>query len=122
MNMLGSCRLENVFLEQVKNQSSQIELPPCNREKGEYEWDGKWEQHYENGQLISKGLIQWVKQKHLLKLLSQALEEKTMALRLCMEYLSHTSKDNPVSFALPQINNALDASQAAGRILTAVNE
>ena len=45
-----------------------------------------------------------------------------MALRLCMEYLAPTSKDNPVSFALPQINNALDASQAAGSILTAVNE
>ena len=45
-----------------------------------------------------------------------------MALGLCMEYLSPTSKDNPVSFALPQINNALDASQAAGSILTAVKE
>ena len=45
-----------------------------------------------------------------------------MALGLCMEYLSPTSKDNPVSFALPQINNALDALQAAGSILTAVKE
>ena len=39
-----------------------------------------------------------------------------------MEYLAPTSKDNPISFALPQINNALDASQTAGSILTAVNE
>ena len=45
-----------------------------------------------------------------------------MALRLCMEYLAPTSKDNPVPLALPQINNALDASQAAGSILKAVNE
>ena len=45
-----------------------------------------------------------------------------MALGLCMEYLFPTSKDNPVSFALPQINNALDALQAAGSILTALNE
>ena len=45
-----------------------------------------------------------------------------MALRLCMEYRAPTSKDNPVSLALPQINNALDASQAAGSILKAVNE
>ena len=45
-----------------------------------------------------------------------------MALRLCMEYRAPASKDNPVWFALPQINNALDASQAAGSILTAVNE
>ena len=110
------------FLEQIKNDSSQIELTPCNREKRKYECDGKWEQNYENGQLKSKGFMQRVKQKHLLKLLSQALERKNMALGLCMEYLSPTSKDNPVSFALPQINNALDASQAAGSILTAVKE
>ena len=45
-----------------------------------------------------------------------------MALRLCMEYLAPTSKDNPISFALPQINNALDASQAAGSTLTALNQ
>ena len=45
-----------------------------------------------------------------------------MALRLCIEYLALTSKDNPVSFALPQINNALDASQAAGSILIALNK
>ena len=45
-----------------------------------------------------------------------------MALRLCMEYRAPASKDNPIWFALPQINNALDASQAAGSILTAVNE
>ena len=45
-----------------------------------------------------------------------------MALRLCIEYLALTSKDNPISFALPQINNALDASQAAGSILTALNK
>ena len=62
------------------------------------------------------------KQKHLLKLLSQALEGKNMALGLCIEYLALTSKDNPVSFALPQINNALDASQAAGSILIALNK
>ena len=122
MNMLVSCHLENVFFRIDKKRQFIDRIPPCNREKGKYEWDGKWEQHYENGQLMSKGLIQWVKQKHLLKLLSQALEEKTMALRLCMEYLAPISEDNPLSLTLPQINNALDASQAAGSILTAVNE
>ena len=45
-----------------------------------------------------------------------------MALRLCMEYLAPTSKDNPISFALPQMNNALDASQAAGSVLIAVSD
>ena len=45
-----------------------------------------------------------------------------MALRLCMERIAPAPKDNPVSFALPQMNNALDASQAAGSVLTAVSE
>ena len=45
-----------------------------------------------------------------------------MALRLCMERTAPATKDNPVSFTLPQMNNALDASQAAGRVLTAVSE
>ena len=31
-------------------------------------------------------------------------------------------KDNPVSFALPHMNNVSDASQAAGSVLTAVSE
>ena len=54
--------------------------------------------------------------------ISKALDGDSMALRLCMERIAPAPKDNPVSFALPQINNALDASQAAGSILTALNE
>ena len=45
-----------------------------------------------------------------------------MALRLCMERIAPASKDNPVSFTLPQMSNALDASQAAESVLTAVSE
>ena len=45
-----------------------------------------------------------------------------MALRLCMERIAPAPKDNPVLFALPQINNASDASQAASSVLTAVSE
>ena len=45
-----------------------------------------------------------------------------MALRLCMERIAPAPKDNPVEFALPQMNKALDASQAAGSVLTAVSE
>ena len=45
-----------------------------------------------------------------------------MALRLCMARLAPAPKDNPVSFPLPQMNNAPDASQAAGSVLTAVSE
>ena len=54
--------------------------------------------------------------------ISKALDGDSMALRLCMERIAPAAKDNPVSFTLPLINNALDASQAAGSVLTAVSE
>ena len=54
--------------------------------------------------------------------ISKALEGDGLALRLCMERIAPAPKDNPVSFALPQMNNSLDASQAAGSVLTAVSE
>ena len=46
--------------------------------------------------------------------ISKALDGDSMALRLCMERIAPAPKDNPVVFALPNMNNALDASQAAG--------
>ena len=51
-----------------------------------------------------------------------AISRDSMALRLCMERIAPAPKDNTVSFTLPQMNNALDASQAAGSVLTAVSE
>ena len=54
--------------------------------------------------------------------ISKALEGNSMALRLCMERIAPAPKDKPVAFALPQMNNALDASQAAGSVLTAISE
>ena len=39
-----------------------------------------------------------------------------------MERIAPAPKDNLVSFALPQMNNVSDASQAAGSVLTAVSE
>ena len=53
---------------------------------------------------------------------SKALNGDSMALRLCMERIAPAPKDNPVSFTLPQMTSALDASQAAGSVLTAVSE
>ena len=47
---------------------------------------------------------------------------QSVALRLCIERIAPAPKDQPVSFSLPNINNALDASEAAGSILTAVSE
>ena len=54
--------------------------------------------------------------------ISKALDGDSMALRLCMERIAPAPKDNPVSFPLPQMNNALDASQAASSVLIAVSE
>ena len=45
-----------------------------------------------------------------------------MALRLCMERIAPAPKDQPVSFSLAKMQNALDASEAAGSVLSAVSE
>ena len=45
-----------------------------------------------------------------------------MALRLCMERIAPAPKDQAVSFSLPNMKNVLDASEAAGSVLTAVSE
>ena len=39
-----------------------------------------------------------------------------------MERIAPAPKDQPVSFGLPKMKNALDASEAAGSVLTAVSE
>ena len=39
-----------------------------------------------------------------------------------MERIAPAPKDQPVSFSLPKMNNALDASKAAGSVLTAVSD
>ena len=53
---------------------------------------------------------------------TKALEGASLALRLCIERIYPAPKDQPVSFSLPKMNNALDASEAAGSVLTAVSE
>jgi hypothetical protein len=53
---------------------------------------------------------------------TKALEGDSVALRLCMERIAPAPKDQPISFSLPKMNNALDASEAAGSVLTAVSE
>ena len=52
----------------------------------------------------------------------KALEGDSVAPRLCMERIAPAPKDQPVSFRLPQMKSALDASEAAGSVLTAVSE
>ena len=53
---------------------------------------------------------------------SKALEGDSVALRLCVERIAPGPKDQAVSFKLPKMNNALDTSEAAGRVLEAVSE
>jgi len=52
---------------------------------------------------------------------TKALEGDSVALRLCIERIAPAPKDQPVSFSLPKMNNAMDASGAAGSVLTAVS-
>ena len=54
--------------------------------------------------------------------ITKALGGDSLALRLCMERIAPAPKDQPASFNLPKMNNALDASEAAGSVLTAVSE
>ena len=54
--------------------------------------------------------------------MTKALEGDTVALMLCMELIAPAPKDQPVSFSLPKMNNSLEASEAAGSVLTAVSK
>ena len=51
----------------------------------------------------------------------KALEGDSVALRLCMERIAPAPKDQPVSFSLPKMHNAMDASEASVSVLTAVS-
>ena len=53
---------------------------------------------------------------------AKALQGDSIALRLCMERIAPAPKDQPVSFNLHKMKDALDASEAAGSVLTAVSE
>ena len=52
---------------------------------------------------------------------TKALEGDSVALRLCIERIAPAPKDQPVSFNLPKMKNAMDASEAAGSVLSAVS-
>jgi hypothetical protein len=47
---------------------------------------------------------------------TKALEGDSVALRLCTERIAPAPKDQPVSFSLAKMKNALDASEAAGSV------
>ena len=52
--------------------------------------------------------------------ISKALDGDSMALRLCMDRIAPSPKDKPISFSLPDMHCARDASEAAGGVLRAV--
>ena len=56
------------------------------------------------------------------KAISKALEGDGLALRLCMERIAPVPKDKSVSFSLPAMNDAIDASKAASSVILAVSE
>ena len=54
--------------------------------------------------------------------ISKALDGDSVALRLCLDRIAPPMKDKPVIFPLPQMQDAMDASRAAGSVLSAVSE
>jgi hypothetical protein len=54
--------------------------------------------------------------------ISKALDGDSVALRLCLDRIAPPMKDKPVVFPFPQMQDAMDASQAAGSVLSAVSE
>jgi len=54
--------------------------------------------------------------------ISKALDGDSIALRLCMDRIAPLMKDKPVVFPLPKMRDAMDASQAAGSVLSAVSD
>ena len=54
--------------------------------------------------------------------LTKALEGDSVALRLCMDRIAPPPKDAAVTFSMPTMCNAMDATEAAGSVLRAVSE
>ena len=53
--------------------------------------------------------------------ISKALDGDSMALRLCMDRIAPLPKDSTISFTLPHMESANDATKAAGSVLKAVS-
>ncbi|MGA0964798.1 MAG: DUF5681 domain-containing protein [Paracoccaceae bacterium] len=72
--------------------------------------------------LVIESLLQGQAEALTQTAVTKALEGDSVALRLCMERIAPAPKDQPVSFILPKMQSALDASKAAESVLTAVSE
>jgi len=69
-----------------------------------------------------EGLLEGQSEALTQKAIDLALEGDTPALRLCLERIAPPRKDSPVSFDLPAIESAAQASEAAQAVLRAVSE
>lgn len=56
------------------------------------------------------------------KAVELALGADPTALRLCLQRIAPPRRDAPIAFALPPVQSARDAAQAAGAVLAAVAE
>ena len=54
--------------------------------------------------------------------ITKALDGDSVALRLCMDRIAPPPKDSAISFPMPPMGDALDASKAAGSVLKAVGQ
>jgi len=72
--------------------------------------------------LVIESLLQGQAEALTQTAVTKSLEGDSVALRLCMERIAPAPKDQPVSFILPKMQSALDASKAAESVLTAVSE
>ena len=54
--------------------------------------------------------------------IAKALDGDGVALRLCMDRIAPPPKDVAISFPMPTMSDALDASKAAGSVLKAVGQ
>jgi hypothetical protein len=70
--------------------------------------------------LAAEALLDGEAQALTRKCIEMAKAGDTIALRLCLERIVPPRKDRPVSFAMPEIASADDASQAMGSILRAI--
>ena len=72
--------------------------------------------------LAIESLLQGQAEALTQKAIRRALEGDSVALRLCMDRIAPPPKDAAVTFSMPTMCNAMDASVAAGSVLKAVSE
>ena len=99
-------------MKNVRNTAGQFAVGNTGRPKGSRN----------KATIAIEGLLHGQAEALIQTAVAKALDGDSIALRLCMERIAPAPKDQPVSFSLPEMKNALDASEAAGSVLTAVSK